>query len=267
VTTVEITVRLFAQQRQLTGWRERRISLPEGATVGDAWSRLVAEVPELETSTSFVRFARNAVYADAGARLDDGDEVAVIPPVAGGAPPSAEPDRTGASSGRHRRIELRAQPLDDDLLAELRRTVPTRADGALVLFVGQTRETPGSPAPGEERVAARYAGERVLGLDYESFDEMAYSVLDAICSEIEERFDVRRMAIVHRTGDVAVGEVSVVIAAAAAHRGAAFEACRYAIEELKARAPIWKSERFSSGRVWIGAPARSGPGHEEERAR
>jgi molybdopterin synthase catalytic subunit len=253
VTDVEITVRLFAQQRQLTGWRARRLSLPEGATVGDAWSLLVAEVPELGASSSYVRFARNAVYTDAGERLDDGDEVAVIPPVAGG-------------SGPLRRIELRDESLGDELLAELRRTVPTSADGALVVFVGQTRETPGRPAPGEEQAAARYAGERVEGLDYEAFDEMAHDVLDTICSEVEDRFGVRRMAIVHRTGEVAVGEPSVVIAAAAAHRGPAFDACRYAIEELKARAPIWKSERFSSGRVWIGAPARPGPEQEEEHA-
>mgnify|MGYP001820547340 FL=1 len=88
---------------------------------------------------------------------------------------------------------------------------------------------------------------------------MALSVLDEIADEIESRFGVRRLALVHRVGDVAVGESSVLIVVAAPHRGEAFEACRYANEELKARAPIWKSERFADGSVWLGAPARHGP--------
>jgi molybdopterin synthase catalytic subunit len=102
-------------------------------------------------------------------------------------------------------------------------------------------------------------GESVTSLDYEAFAEMALDVLTTIGHEIEERFGVKRLAIIHRTGTVAVGEASVMIAAAAPHRGAAFDAARYAIEELKARAPIWKAERFSSGSVWLGAPAREGP--------
>lgn len=157
------------------------------------------------------------------------------------------------------RCELREDPLEDELLAELRATVPTDADGALVIFVGQTRESAGTPAPGEEAEAAKYAGQRVTGLDYEAFEEMALDVLRSIGHEIAQRFDVHRIALIHRVGRVAVGEPSVVIAAAAPHRGAAFDATRYAIEELKARAPIWKQEHFADGSVWIGAPAREGP--------
>jgi molybdopterin synthase catalytic subunit len=194
-----------------------------------------------------VRFARNGRYADAAETLADGDELAVIPPVAGG---------VTSDYDSYARIELTEAPLTDELLAELRRTVPTTADGALVLFVGQTRETPGTPAPGEEVEAARHAAQAVTGLDYESFDEMALAVLHDIAGEIAERFGVRRVAILHRTGAVGLGEASVVIAAAAAHRSSAFDACRYAIEELKARAPIWKREQFADGSVWIGAPAR-----------
>ena len=126
-------------------------------------------------------------------------------------------------------------------------------------FVGRTRETPGTPAPGQEAEAARFAGQRVEGLEYEAFEPMALAVLETIADEIAARFDVRRLAIVHRVGAVAVGEVSVLIVAAAPHRDAAFAACRYAIEELKARAPIWKAERFADGSVWLGAPARTGP--------
>ena len=99
----------------------------------------------------------------------------------------------------------------------------------------------------------------MIGLEYEAYEEMALAVLERIGDEIEARFGVRRLAILHRTGEVALGEASVAIVVAAAHRGPAFEACRYAIEELKARAPIWKSERFADGSVWLGAPAREGP--------
>jgi molybdopterin synthase catalytic subunit len=88
---------------------------------------------------------------------------------------------------------------------------------------------------------------------------MALSVLDDIADEIEARLGVRRLALIHRVGDVPVGASSVLIVVAAPHRAEAFEACRYAIEELKARAPIWKSERFADGSVWLGAPARHGP--------
>lgn len=263
-----MTVRLFAMQRAATGWRERTLELGADATVGDAWQRLVADYPALAPGREHVRFARNAVYADPTEPLHDGDEVAIIPPVAGGAAggdPAAAADpaaggdpAVGAdASPSLLRIELSREPFDDDLLAELRRTVPTDADGALVLFLGQTRESAGAPAPGQEAQAARYAGRRVLSLEYEAFEAMVVGVLSAIGGEIVTRFGVRRLAIIHRTGMVPVGGSSVVIAAASAHREAAFDACRYAIEELKARAPIWKSEHFQDGSVWLGAPART----------
>ena len=105
----------------------------------------------------------------------------------------------------------------------------------------------------------RLAGSRVVGLAYEAFEPMVLAVLEAIADEIEARFGVRRLAIVHRVGEVGVGEASVAIVVASPHRAAGFDACRYAIEELKARAPIWKEERYADGSVWVGAPARSGP--------
>jgi len=254
---MRVHVRLFAILRDRAGWRERDLDLADGASVDDAWSALVETAPALAPSRDSIRFAVNRQYAAPDQTLADGDELVLIPPVAGG-------------SDRPNRLEITPQPISDSLLADLRATVPTDADGALVIFVGQTRETPGTPAPGEEAEAAKFAGERVTGLDYEAFEEMALEVLRTIAGEIGERFDVHRLAMIHRVGRVNVGEPSVVIAAAAAHRGAAFDAARYAIEELKARAPIWKQERFADGSVWIGAPAREGPpgsgsaGSEEE---
>jgi molybdopterin synthase catalytic subunit len=252
---MRVTVRLFALQRELTGRRCHELRLPEGATVGEAWAALTAELPQLAPSSSSVRFARNARYADPGEPLTDGDELAVIPPVAGG---SGEGPRA-ADPARYRRIGLQAGPLEAGLVEELRGAVATPADGAVVIFIGQTRETPGTPAPGQEAEAARHTDERVTGLSYEAFEPMAVSVLEVIADEVEQRFGVRRVAIIHRTGDVALGEASVVIVVAAPHREPAFDACRYVIEELKARAPIWKSERFVDGSVWLGTPARSGP--------
>jgi molybdopterin synthase catalytic subunit len=242
-----ITVRLFAILRQQAGWRDKTLELPHGATIDDAWQAVVALAPAIAPSREIVRFARNREYTGADTRLEDGDELVLIPPVAGGS------DETLL------RVEIRDTPLDDELITELRASVPTSADGALVIFQGQTRDTPGTPAPGEESVAQQHADENVTHLEYEAFAEMALDVLRAIGREIEGRFGVRRMAIVHRTGSVDVGQTSVVIAAAAPHRAAAFDAARYAIEELKARAPIWTAEHFSSGSVWLGAPARPGP--------
>jgi MoaE-MoaD fusion protein len=248
-----IRVRLFAMLREQAGWRDRAVDVPAAASIADAWQAVAAVSPGLAGYRSVVRFARNGRYADPTDALADGDELAVIPPVAGGA-------TTDPNSDAYARIELTAGALTDDLLADLRRTVPTTADGALVVFVGQTRETAGTPAPGQEAEAARHATQAVTGLEYEAFDEMALAVLHDIAAEIADRFGVNRLAIIHRTGAVGLGEASVVIATAAAHRAAAFDACRYAIEELKARAPIWKREEFADGSVWIGAPARSSAG-------
>jgi MoaE-MoaD fusion protein len=247
---VHIKVRLFAVLRQQAGWRERDLELPAEASVEDAWQALVDLHPEFAAARDSIRFARNGEYSPPDTVLRDGDQLAVIPPVAGGAADEDAPLR---------RLEIVPERITDELVAGLRREISTAADGAYVVFVGQTRETPGTPAPGQEDEAARFAGQSVVGLDYEAFEEMALETLGHIAAEIEERFGVRRLAIVHRLGHVAVSEPSVVIAVAAPHRSAAFDACRYAIEELKARAPIWKAEHFADGAVWIGTPAREGP--------
>ncbi len=247
---MRITVRLFAMQRELLGWKQAPLELGERATIADAWDALVTRHPALASSADSVRFARNGRYAERTDPLAEGDELALIPPVAGGAP-------------AYRRMELWDQPFPDGLEADLRRAAATTGDGAVVTFVGRTRDTPGTPAPGEVAPAG-VEGQLVEGLAYEAFEPMALDVLGAIADEIGERFGVERLAILHRTGEVPLGDASVIIVAAAAHRGAAFDACRYAIEELKARAPIWKRERYRDGSVWVGAPARhAAHGHEE----
>jgi MoaE-MoaD fusion protein len=251
---LRVRIRLFAMQRQAAGTKELRLEVPLGATVDDAWSAAVEAVPALAPGRASLRFAVNGVYVDPDAPLADGDEVACIPPVSGG-------DGTDDEAGRRRILEIRAEPFPAGLADELSTRLATAEDGAVVTFLGRTRVTPGTPAPGQEAEAERHAGARVEGLEYEAFEPMALSVLAAIAGEIEARWGVSRLAIVHRTGAVPPGEASILVVAASPHRDAAFEAARYAIDETKARAPIWKAERFADGRVWIGEPARtSAPG-------
>jgi molybdopterin synthase catalytic subunit len=255
---VHIRVRLFAIQRELAGTRDVALELPEGSTIEDAWAAVVDGHPVLAPGRPSVRFARNAAYAPPSTVLEDGDELAIIPPVSGGADDPGDYGR--GSPGRRRIVELRAEPLGAGILEELTARLATASDGAVVGFLGVTRQTPGTPAPGQEAEAARHAGRAVESLEYEAHEAMAVAVIEAIANEIETRFGVTRLAVVHRTGEVPLGEASVAIVACAPHREAAFEAARYAIDEAKARAPIWKAERFADGTVWIGEPAReSGP--------
>jgi len=261
--TIGIRVRLFAIQRELAGTREVRLELPDGSDVEAAWTALVAAHPVLAPGRASLRFARNGDYAEPTTRLAQGDEVAMIPPVSGGAAPTpAGPtptDPTTADAHHRRVLELRDAPFGAAILGELADRLALPEDGAVVGFLGRTRSTPGTPAPGQEAEAARHAGRSVEALDYETHETMALAVLDAIASEILDRFGVERLAIVHRTGDVPLGEPSIAVVAVSPHRDTAFAAARYAIDETKARAPIWKAERFADGHVWIGHQARTGP--------
>lgn len=255
---LRIRVRLFAMQRETAGMKELRLEVPLGATVDDAWAAVVEVVPELAPGRSSLRFAVNGDYADPERPLADGDEIACIPPVSGGSGEDGLP-----SADRRRILEIREAPFGSDLAAELTDRLATDEDGGVVAFLGRTRVTPGTPAPGQEAEAARHAGGAVTGLDYEAFEPMVLAVLDEIAGEIEVRFGVMRLAIIHRSGPVPLGDTSVLVVAVAPHRDAAFAAARYAIDETKARAPIWKAERFADGHVWIGDVARTGPGQPD----
>ena len=253
---IAVRVRLFAVQRELAGTRELHLDLAAGSTIEDAWAALVARVPALAPGRPSVRFARNGDYAAATDRLEDGDELACIPPVSGGADPATPP---AADAEARRILEIHEAPFPPDLVVRLAERLATPADGAVVCFLGRTRISPGTPAPGQEAEAERHAGRAVESLEYEAHEPMAIRMLDRIADEIRDRFRVERIAIVHRTGDVPLGEASVAVVAASPHRDEAFAAAKYAIDETKARVPIWKAERFADGHVWIGEPARAGP--------
>jgi len=276
---LRIRVRLFAMQRETAGTKELRLEVPIGSTVDDAWNAVVVVVPALAPGRAFLRFAVNGAYAGPETPLADGDEVACIPPVSGGAGEAdqdedeadededdvddegeGEADDDDEAVNLPRRIlEIRSEPFPADLLGSLVARLATDEDGGVVAFVGRTRVTPGTPAPGQEAAAAQVADKAVEGLEYEAFAPLALEVLARIADEIEERWGVTHVAIVHRTGTVPLGETSVAVVAASPHRDAAFAAARYAIDETKARAPIWKAERFADGHVWIGHTARTGP--------
>jgi molybdopterin converting factor subunit 1 len=246
---LRIRVRLFAVQRELAGTREVPLDLPDGSTVEDAWSALVKRFPALAPGRRSVRFAVNGDYAEAATILRDRDELACIPPVSGGA--------TTRGARRRRILEIRHEPFGTGILAELADRLATPEDGAVVGFLGRTRITPGTPAPGQEAEAERHHGRAVESLEYEAHESMALRMLERIADEIEERFEVVGIAVVHRIGAVPLNEVSVAVVAVAPHRDAAFLAAKYAIDETKGRVPIWKAERFEDGHVWIGEPART----------
>ncbi len=241
-----VHVRLFAIQRELIGARRLDLEVGDGATVADAWAALVELHPRLAPGRDSVRFALDGEYADPAAPIRDGAELAIIPPVSGGA-------------DRLRILELRDGAFAGSILEDLAARLATDEDGAVVGFIGRTRRSPGTPAPGQEADAAAHAGRDVVSLEYEAHETMVTRILGEIADEVAERFGVDRLAIVHRVGAVPLGEASVAIVAVSVHRDAAFAAARYAIDETKARAPIWKAEGCADGHVWIGEPARTGP--------
>lgn len=233
-TGAPVRVRLFAAVAERWGEREVQLAVPPGATAATVVEYLRARRPELAQLLDACRLAVNGRYAEPGHPVSGGDEVALIPPVSGGAAPER-----GEGDGR---FFVTDRPLSLD---ELFRHVARPEHGAVVLFVGITRRFTG--------------GRETRYLEYEAYAEMAAGELARIGAEAEERWPGARLAIGHRVGRVDIGEASVVIAAAAPHRPDAFAAARYAIEELKRRVPIWKKEHYADGTVeWVGVGPQPG---------
>ena len=203
-------VRLFAGLRERAGWSERE--LEEVEQVADVWAAL-----GLGAEPAGLLYAVNQEYAAPDRRLADGDEVALIPPVSGGA------------------FRLSAEPLSVDAVVD---EVKSENAGAIATFVGTTR------------VHSR--DRTVRHLDYEAYEEMAEQVMAQIAAELVGRYELCAIAIHHRTGRVDIGEASVMIAVSAPHRQDALAACRDAIDTLKERVPLWKKEVYEGGEEWIG---------------
>jgi molybdopterin synthase catalytic subunit/molybdopterin converting factor small subunit len=213
-----VRTRCFAVLRDVAPGRAE-VELPGGATLEDAWRALIPAHPGLEPYRAVVRVARNGAYAEWGTPLADGDEVAFLPPVSGGAP----------------RVEtaLSVGPIDVEAL-EAR--IAGDGDGAVVVFVGRARNRSDD-------------GRMVVELEYEVYPEMAETVLAEIAREAAAACGAA-VGVIHRHGVVPLGEAAVVIVSAAGHREAAYQANRRVIEAIKERLPIWKRERFADGSEW-----------------
>jgi MoaE-MoaD fusion protein len=209
---VRVAVRLFAGLRERAGTRAVDLELSEGATVADVWPALT-----LGDEPAGLLYAVNRAYAERAARLTDGDEVALIPPVSGGS------------------FLLSQEPLS---LEQAVREVARDEAGAIATFLGTTR--------------SHSRGRDVVRLEYEAYEGMAEETMAEIAAELGERYELLDVAIHHRVGTVEVGETSVVIAISAPHRGDALAACRDAIDTLKVRVPLWKKEVYEGGEEWIG---------------
>jgi molybdopterin synthase catalytic subunit/molybdopterin converting factor small subunit len=209
---VRVTVRLFAGLRERAGASARELELPAGATTADVWPALgLGEEPD------GLLYAVNRSYAAGGQALAEGDEVALIPPVSGGAFRLSE-----------ERLSLQAA-VDE---------VASPEAGAIATFAGTTRR--------------HSRGREVVRLEYEAYEGMAEAEMERIAADLVSRHELCAVAIHHRVGVVEVGGTSVVIAVSAPHRAAALAACLEAIDTLKETVPLWKKEVYVGGEEWIG---------------
>jgi molybdopterin converting factor subunit 1 len=228
---VRVEILYFAIIRERARRDRDTLELPKGARVREARIEIAARHPAAAPLLPQVQIAVNRTVVGDDHLLSEGDELALLPPVAGGAGGAS---RAGRSTCRPTAITAEAITIDDAVAA-----IAQPWQGAVVTFAGVVRRQ-GHHLPD------------VVRLEYEAYREMAEAVLQEIAAEIEREHPGTRVAIHHRTGSLAVGETAVAIAAAAAHRAPAFEACRAAIERVKQRAPIWKKEIGESGEAWLG---------------
>ena len=218
---MNVRVRLFASAREAAGVGHLVLDLPDGRAVRDAIAAITALHPPVSDIRQMV-IARNREYVGLDEPLADGDELALIPPVSGGAVSSSE------------RILVSAAPLSMDTAIDAVRGPDV---GGIVVFLGTVRD------------ASR--GKRVRHLEYEAYAEMAEAKMRQIADRLERAHAPLRIAMHHRVGDLAIGDIAVVVVAAAPHRDAAFVAARAAIDELKQVVQIWKKEYTDDGAVWI----------------
>ncbi len=241
---MQIRVLLFARLRELAAENPCRIELPEGATVAAAWDQLAADKDDLQRLRAVVQAARNQHHVSWDEGLEDGDELAFFPPVSGG-------------SGQ----ELTSAPGDEIWVG----TAPIRLDdpdfpddetGATVRFLGIVRgsflpEAGASADDADEADAPEPAPQPITRMHYEVYDGMAERELAAVARDARERFGVRALRILHRVGDVEVGEASLLVNVVGTHRKEAFAACSWIVDRIKERVPIWKKELLKDGGRWV----------------
>jgi molybdopterin synthase catalytic subunit len=219
-----IRVLFFGMLKELVGRSTDNVDLLDGARVEDVLAHYERQVPRLESMRRSLAISVNQEYARSDRELSAGDEVAFLPPVSGGAP------QTKPAPGEIRIV--RVPIVTEAVVNKLKQP----GDGAAVIFEGVVRN--------------HTRGRRTLYLDYEAYEAMALKQMEDLAEQARARFHVDGVSIVHRIGRLEIGAASVLIAVAAAHRGPAFDACRWIIDTLKKTVPIWKKEYFEDGAVW-----------------
>jgi MoaE-MoaD fusion protein len=234
---VRVRVRLFARYREATGQERIDVDLPEDGTVESAWSAVVDRHPQLSAYRPYTLFAVGHDYVAAEHHLRPGDELCLFPPVSGGSgTPRGAASGTPGGATPADVFEVVEHPLSPDAIAA---SVDDPGAGGIVIFSGVVRNETG--------------GRSVKFLEYEAYAPMAAAKMREIGAAVRARWPgVKRVAMLHRIGRLEIGEASVLIAISAAHRGEAFEACRFAIDTLKTTVPVWKKEHFEDGEVWVG---------------
>jgi molybdopterin synthase catalytic subunit len=227
---MRVRVLFFGILKDIAGKSADSLDLPDGASVRDVLEHYQARLPKLRESLTSLAVAVNQQYAGAETKLKADDEVAVLPPVSGGSA-TATHDGQPASSWRYASI-VRDAINAANVLARIKRG----EDGAALVFEGVVRN--------------QTRGRKTLYLDYEAYEEMALQQMEGLAEQALKDFKVRDVALVHRLGRLQIGETSVLIVVASAHRAAAFDACRWLIDTLKRTVPIWKKEYFEDGAVW-----------------
>ncbi len=226
--SIRVEIRLYALLAELAGTRRLELMLPAGAQAHDALERVVEQHPELDEQLGRFRIALDQEYVEEDAELRDGSVLALIPPVSGGENMSQSEEFTP--------FLVTDEPLDPEPLVEY---CTTNRMGAVITFAGTVREFTGD--------------HQTSYLEYEAYPDMATKLFREIAAEIEEKWPGTRVAVAHRTGRLDIGETSVLVVVGSPHRAEAFEACRYGIDELKERAPIWKKEVYAEGSHWVGS--------------
>jgi molybdopterin converting factor subunit 1 len=222
---LRIQILFFGMLKEVAGRERDSVELPEGARVSDLLERYEKKYPTLGPYYAATAVAVNQEYSHPQAALHEGDVVALIPPVSGGV--------GGTDSSAAGRARLVREPIESaKIVAEIRRP----EDGAVAVFEGIVRN--------------HSRNRRTLYLNYEAYEAMALRQLEQLAEGALVQFAIREVAVVHRLGRVEIGETSVLIVVASAHRGAAFDACRWLIDTLKKTVPIWKKEYFEDGAVW-----------------
>ena len=216
---MQITLLFFATLKDIVGSRQLKVEVHAGATVADLLTQLEESYPRMKDYRPVVLTAINEEYVKQDARISEGDEVALFPPVSGGAGAIYQITRDAIDAQKIAREMLRGE------------------DGAICIFEGVVRNNS--------------KGKRTLHLVYDAYETMALKKLEEIGIFVRQAWDIDGIAMIHRLGRLEIGETSVAVIVTSAHRRAAFDACHYAIDKLKKIVPIWKKEFFEDGEVWV----------------